>query len=146
MAEAKSEIVYVPVPNYCEEWQLYATREGDLYRKRSYKNGAEKVVKIGSKDNSNGYMRFDVKNNNGTILRGYNHVLIARTFILNPDEKPFVDHINGIRVDNRVENLRWATSSENNRNRTKRQENTSSSTYKGVSWYKNIKNGRRQLK
>ena len=47
MAEV-NEIVYVPVPGY-GEWQLYATREGNLYRRRSYKNGTEKYVKIGSK-------------------------------------------------------------------------------------------------
>ena len=53
------------------------------------------------------------------------HRLVAIHYIDNPDNKPEVDHINRVRDDNRVENLRWMTKLENMTNLGHRKSNTS---------------------
>jgi len=62
------------------------------------------------------------------------HRLVAEHYIPNTENKRCVDHINRIRTDNRIENLRWATLSENQQNRTKQIDNTSG--HKNIYYHK----------
>jgi light-regulated signal transduction histidine kinase (bacteriophytochrome) len=50
---------------------------------------------------------------NGTRTTFAIHQLVARAFLDNRSSKPTVNHINGIKTDNNVNNLEWATYSEN---------------------------------
>jgi len=63
----------------------------------------------------NGYLEIKLYKNSQEYIFKI-HRLVAQAFIPNPDNKPQVDHINRIRNDNHVDNLRWATISENAQN------------------------------
>lgn len=63
------------------------------------------------------------------------HRIVAEAFIPNPDRKEFVDHINTITSDNRVENLRWCNYTENNNNPTTRRKNSIAKTGKNNPLY-----------
>lgn len=62
------------------------------------------------------------------------HRLVAEAFINNPENKKCVDHINNNKLDNNINNLRWATNSENGMNRSIQSNNTSG--FKGVHYDK----------
>jgi hypothetical protein len=62
---------------------------------------------------SSGYPKVSLFiNGKGTTFKV--HRLIAILFIPNPDNKPFVNHINGIKTDFSISNLEWCTCQENN--------------------------------
>jgi len=69
---------------------------------------------LNPKINNTEYITLTLENDNGKKIHTGIHRLIAETWIENTDNKPTVNHKNKIRTDNRVENLEWATHSEQN--------------------------------
>lgn len=65
------------------------------------------------RDNGHGYKVVQMYKDNKPKI-GYIHRLVATAFIENPDNKPEVHHIDSDRSNNKLENLQWVTSKENN--------------------------------
>lgn len=97
-----------------EEWRDIAGYEG-LYQVSDWGNimSVRKNEKMKPSLGKNGYLK-TVLTKDKERKYALIHRLIAETFVANPENKSCVDHINGVRTDNRAENLRWVTHKENN--------------------------------
>lgn len=82
----------------------------NLGRVKSFAWSKERILKPGI--NSRGYLCV-VLHSDGTKCTQTVHRLVLKSFIPNDRNKESINHINGIKTDNRLENLEWATLSEN---------------------------------
>ena len=93
---------YYMVSSYGRVISLHNTKRYNLRLKKTYLN-------------QNGYIYVMLCKNKRKLFFGI-HRLIAKAFIPNPNNYTQIDHINGIRTDNRIENLKWSTYTMNNNN------------------------------
>lgn len=105
------EVIYKPVVGY--EGLYEVSSLGEVFSLNYMHTG--KRVKLKAMVVSNGYVVVCLRKQ-GSQKTLCIHRLVAEAFIPNLDSKPEVDHINTIRTDNRVENLRWVSSKENHLN------------------------------
>ena len=100
--------------NEMNEWQeLKADKDYQIninYPHQIRKKSNQKIIK---ERENNGYIKCQL---NGKAF--FKHRLIAIQFIPNPDNLQFIDHINKVKADNHISNLRWISQSDNERNKT----------------------------
>lgn len=103
------EKIWRKIPGY----SLYEISNYGEIKTFNWKNkGKEKIMRPAL--DGSGYLRTMLKRDiDGKIHTVKVHRLVALAFLDNPKNKPHVNHLNGIRNDNRVSNLEWVTGSEN---------------------------------
>ncbi len=85
-------------------------KEGEVYGIK------RKKMKVPSKD-KDGYLMFCLSKDK--VKKNVKlHILLALQYIPNPEGKPVIDHIDRNKQNNSLDNLRWATYSENSQNKT----------------------------
>lgn len=85
----------------------FITEDGKCYNQNT---GKYLKGQVGSK---NGYLSYNLTLPDGTKKRYYAHRLVAETFLENIENKPQVNHIDGNKLNNNVDNLEWVTQKEN---------------------------------
>ena len=102
--------------NDLEIWKIIPTatkyEASTLGRIRIIKTG-KILSQFSSKSYTKGYLQCRIKFDDGLVTNRLVHRLICLTFLENPLMKEQVNHINGIKDDNRLNNLEWSTRSEN---------------------------------
>ncbi len=110
-------IEWKSVPGYEEEYQISNTglikSLARVVKSNSTNHWYTKSEKLLKPEIMNsGYYRVQLLKN-GIINRFLVHRLVAKVFIPNPLDKPEVNHKDGNKLNNHVENLEWVTISEN---------------------------------
>ena len=89
------------ISNY---YSYHVTKDGEVFNKFG------KLIK--SSDNGRGYLTVNINTDRGRVCKAV-HRLVAEVYLPNPYHFSDVDHIDGVRLNNSVDNLRWVSHSEN---------------------------------
>ena len=99
-----------------EIWRDIVGYEGlyqvsNLGRVKSFKRDRLRILRAHIDRHGEYFMIALYKDNKSKLCRL--HILVAETFVPNIDKKPFVNHMDGNKLNNRASNLEWVTQSEN---------------------------------
>ena len=98
-----NEDIFIDIIGYEKEYSI--NKKGQIFSKSKNRIMNQWIA-------NNGYLTITFRSNKNkkTYLI---HRLLAEHFIKNPENKTQINHKNGIKTDNRLENLEWVTVSEN---------------------------------
>ena len=113
---------------------VHVNKEGDFYRRflKANKHHDEGLQKIVTKPNDTGYIRPRI---NGTLVNLHRIIASCYLGLDLADKKCQVDHINRIKTDNRLVNLRLVTN----------QQNSFNTSAKGYYWHKQLNKWQAQI-
>lgn len=97
---------------YPDDPNVGVTRDGRVFRLSRPRHGRVCPYELIQHAGKRGYLTVAISNRTTPV-----HILVARTFVANPEGKPEVAHNDGDRHHNADSNLRWATRKENNDDR-----------------------------
>lgn len=98
------------ISNYGRVKSFMKTKKIGRWKEKSTFNIPERLMK--EHRYNDGYMYYSLYKN-GITKKIKTHRLVAIHFIENPNDFKYINHINAIRDDNRIENLEWCTHSHN---------------------------------
>ena len=100
-----------------EVWKQYLDTQYEVSNLGNVRNKNTKAV-LSQEDTGNGYLCVGLQMDKGVYKKTRVHRMVAMTFLefQRTKERNEVDHINGNKSDNSVDNLRWCTHKENMNN------------------------------
>lgn len=112
------QVIWKDVVGYEDYYQVSSTGEVRSKDRRVPTRNPEKFAirkgrVLSQMTSGNGYKKLSLTRSALDKKQPHVHRLVAEAFILNPEDKPMVNHIDGDKTNNKVSNLEWVDAFEN---------------------------------